>query len=81
MAIIDNKDLIDLIIKNDGHYEGDPQVYQIVEYINAYGNTTWGVTWTSETMQRRHRYEIESQYISKPKIIYNCDRKQNVQNN
>lgn len=70
MATIDNKTTIDTIIKNNGYYEDDPQVFQIVEYINAYGMTTWGVTWVSESMQRRHRYEIESQYINHPKVIW-----------
>lgn len=44
MATIDSKQIIDEIIKRNGYYEDDPRVALIVEYINAYGNKTWGVT-------------------------------------
>jgi hypothetical protein len=75
MATIDNKNIIDELIKNNGYYEDDPQAYQIVEYINAYGNTTWGVTWINEVMQRRHRYELETPYVRSPKVIWKAYKK------
>lgn len=73
MATIDSKDIIDNIIANKGFYEGDPQVYMIVEYINAYGNKTWGVTWCNEQKQRKTRYLEESQFINKPKVIWHSE--------
>jgi hypothetical protein len=70
MATIDSKSLIDTLIANKGYYEDDPRVYQIVEYTNAYGNKTWGVTWCTEDVERRQRYLVESQFVQNPKIIW-----------
>jgi len=74
MSTIDNKSIIDEIIRHDGYYMGDPQVYQIVEYTNAYGNVTWGVTWTNEDKLRRNRYLIESHYVRAPRIIWKANQ-------
>jgi hypothetical protein len=70
MATIDNKALIDEIIKNNGYYENDPQVHMIVQYTNAYGNITWGVTWCNEPALRRERYLTETEYVINPKVIW-----------
>lgn len=70
MSTIDSKSIIDEIIKHNGFYEDDPQVYQIVEYTNRWGNRTWGVTWIGEPTERRERYLVESDYISNPKVIW-----------
>lgn len=71
MATIDNKKIIDEIISNRGYYEDDPRVYMIVEYMNAFGNITWGVTWTSEP--NKEKYLEESEYIRNPKIIWSSN--------
>ncbi len=72
MATIDSKHIIDELIANNGIYPGDPQVYMIVEYTNAYGNVTWGVTWPHE--KGRDRYTIEQYpYVNNPKIIWRAD--------
>ena len=76
MSTIDNKELIDTLIKNDGYYEDDPRVYMIVEYTNAYGNTTWGVTWERESPMRRERYTIPSDFVINPKVIWRSDGQQ-----
>lgn len=68
MATIDSKQIIDEIIKNNGYYEDDPQVYMIVEYTNAYGNKTWGVTWSNQ--QDKEKYLVESQYVRNPKVYW-----------
>ena len=73
MSTIDNEQLIKKLIENDGYYEGDPQVYLIVEYTNAYGNKTWGVTWSNELPERRLRYLIPTEFVQNPKIIWACD--------
>lgn len=75
MATIDSKHVIDEIIANNGHYEGDPQVHRIVEYRNAFGNTTWGVTWSNEHPHARDRYLIETEYVRNPKSIWCRDDK------
>lgn len=73
MATIDNKHIIDELIRNEGHYPGDPQVYMIVEYTNAYGNVTWGVTWEQEGPSRL-RYLIENPpYVNNPKLLWKKD--------
>ena len=71
MSTIDSKHIIDELIKNNGHYEDDPQVYMIVEYTNAYGNVTWGVTWPHE--RNRDRYLLPTFYVRDPKVIWRQD--------
>ena len=70
MSTIDNKNLIDKIIANDGCYEDDPRVFMIVEYTNTYGNRTWGVTWVNESESQKFRYCIETEYVRNPKTIW-----------
>lgn len=70
MATIDNKNIIDEIIRQDGYYEDDPRVAMIVEYMNAYGRLTWGVTWSNEPKNRQERYLISSEFVHNPQIIW-----------
>ena len=70
MATIDNEEMIRNLIANNGHFEDDPRVYQIVEYTNYNGRLTWGVTWKNESLNRLHRYEIPSEYVIAPKVIW-----------
>lgn len=74
MATIDSKAVIDMIMSRDGLYEGDPEVYQIVEYTNAYGNVTWGVTWINEHPTSRNRYLIETEFVQNPRVIWKNKR-------
>lgn len=46
MATIDDKDFIDRLIANDGHYDDDPQVLVICSYRTVEGKLTWSVAWT-----------------------------------
>ena len=73
MATINNKNLIDEIIINNGHYSDDARVAQIVEYTNSFGVVTWGVTWITEPYERRRRYELETYYVRNPKVIWKAD--------
>lgn len=75
MATIDSKEMIDNLIKNNGKFEDDPLVYRIVEYTNAFGNITWGVTWVNESSKARDRYLIETEYVRSPKSIWCRDDK------
>lgn len=70
MATIDSKDIIDKIIEGNGYYDEDARVYMIVEYTNAYGNKTWGVTWVNEHPNMADRYLHETQFVREPKIIW-----------
>jgi hypothetical protein len=74
MATIDSKDIIDRLIECDGYYDGDERVYAIVEYTNAYGNITYGVTWPREN-GRKTRYMIDQPpYVNNPKVIWCQDK-------
>lgn len=73
MSTIDNKQIIDEIIERDGYYFDDPRVYMIVEYINAYGKTTWGITYCTEGHSARTRYLNETQYVRKPRVIWHSE--------
>ena len=72
MSTIGDKPFINELIAGDGYYEGDPRVAQIVEYENAWGNITWGVTWCNESAKSQKRYEIPTEYIHDPKVIWKC---------
>lgn len=74
MATIDNKQIIDDLIRDNGFYLDDPRVYQIVEYTNTYGKITWSVTWSNESSERRNRYMEASSYVRNPKIIWNMNQ-------
>ena len=76
MATIVLKELIEKLIQNNGEYEGDPPVDKIVEYTTVSGTTVWGVVWSHEHESRKNRYDIETEYIKKPKIIF--ERKEKV---
>ena len=71
MATIDSKEIIDVIIKNNGYYEDDVRVHSIVRYTNAYGNITYGVTWVNE--MNKTRYLIETEYVRCPEVIWHSD--------
>lgn len=73
MATVDNKDMIDKLIANDGYFEDDHRVHMIVEYTNAWGNTTWGITWSNEYEGAKERYLIPSEFIQNPKIIWQAN--------
>ena len=70
MATIDSKKMIDELITKNGYYEDDPQVHMIVEYTNAFGNITWGVTWSNEGPEARIRYLYETEYVRNPRVIW-----------
>lgn len=70
MATIDNKESIDQLIANNGFYLDDPQVVQIVEYITIEGNVVWGITYINEIKGNQRRYEIETDFVRKPKVIW-----------
>ncbi len=46
MATINDKNFIDQLIANDGHYEDDPQILEICSYRTVDGKLTWSVAWS-----------------------------------
>lgn len=70
MSTINNKDLVDKIIKADGYFGDDPRVAMIVEYTTKWNGAAWGITWTNEISERQVRYLIESEFIKNPKVIW-----------
>jgi hypothetical protein len=73
MATIDNKTFIDALIAGNGYYETDARVALIVEYVNAEGRTTWGVSWSDESDEMQHRYLVETEYVRRPRILWSAD--------
>lgn len=71
MATINDKKLIDELIANNGYYEDDARVAQIVEYTNYYGVVTWGVTWQNQVGIRK--YELPTVYVRNPKVIWKAE--------
>jgi len=74
MSTIDSRAIIDAIIAGDGYYQGDPRVALIVEYENASGRTTWGVTWSSEPASRQQRYLEETEFVRAPRVLWRPSR-------
>ena len=73
MATIDDRAIIDRIIAGHGYYDDtDARVALIVEYTNAYGGVTWGVTWTTEHPTMQRRYLIETEYVRTPRLIWDA---------
>lgn len=71
MATINDKNLIDKLIANDGYFEDDERAAQIVEYTNKWGQVTWGITW--RTNADIHKYEYETEYVRNPKVIWKAE--------
>lgn len=47
MSTIDSKDIITKMLKNNGIYPGDPQVYSVFEYQNSFnGASCWKLCYT-----------------------------------
>lgn len=73
MPTINSKKIIDEMIKGDGHYYDDTRAYMIVEYTNAWGGITWGVTYETEPEQSKFKYLTETEFVRNPKIIWKQD--------
>lgn len=63
MATIDDKQIIDDIIA--GKYEEDG-AFRIVQYTNAWGNTTWGVCFEGDDPDKY----AESKYVRNPTLYW-----------
>lgn len=66
MATIDSREIVADIIA--GKYaDDDPR--RIVEYTNAFGKTTWGVTFGRED---HNKYLRPSEYVQNPRVIWDA---------
>jgi len=57
MASVSQREIVDIIIENDGVYPGDEStpVVKIVEYNNQFdGGLTWGLIYEHEDLNRYH---------------------------
>lgn len=64
MATIDNVDIINRII--EGRYEEDKPT-RIVQYLNKWGKTTYGVTFKSDNILK---YCYETEFVRNPVIVW-----------
>jgi hypothetical protein len=80
MATIDSKEMIDRIIATNGEpyppAEGEPSeppVAKVVEYVNFWGKTVWGVVFENERDMGPgmfDRYEHETTHVRDPRVIF-----------
>lgn len=79
MATFDNRDAIDSIIARNGDREaGDPpgsEIVKVVEYTNVEGRQCWGVVFRSEGGWGLDRYEVETEFVRAPKVIWRRELK------
>lgn len=73
MSTVNDRDFVDKLIARDGWFDEDPRVYQIVEYNTKWGGVAWGITWIKEEEKSKHRYEVETDFVRNPKIIWRAD--------
>lgn len=75
MSTINDRAIVYKLIEQDGYFESDPRAYMVVEYTNAWGDKTYGVTWEDETLERRLRYLKESDKVINPQLIWKAENK------
>ena len=64
-----SKDLAEQIIKQNGYYEDDPRVMQVVKYSNNWGGESWAVLYEKDVVTNRY---AASEYVRNPQIIWNA---------
>lgn len=64
MPTMTSKELVDIIVSNNGFYFDDPQVHSIVEYTSLWGGTCYGVNYGP-----LNAYE-KSQFVINPRTIF-----------
>jgi hypothetical protein len=65
MATINDKEMIDDIVANNGYFQDDPRIMRIIEYTNMAGNTAYGI----EYEQDIGKY-TPSQWVINPKVYW-----------
>ena len=73
MGTFVTREIIDSIIENNGYGDlWDPRYVKIVQYDNMEGQQVWGGVLDVEVPMKgmANRYEVETQYIKNPKVIW-----------
>lgn len=66
MPTINSKDIVDEIIKNNGHYEDDPIVLLVSEYTNDWGKQTYHLAYSLSEIQSL----LSSPYVHNIKFLW-----------
>jgi len=61
------KELAEEIIANNGYYENDPRIMQVVKYRNKWGGDCWAILYQEDV--DFNRYE-ETEYVNNPTVIW-----------
>lgn len=71
MATIDSREAINRLIAGNGRTDPDDQpVVKIVQYLNYERATCWGIVFENESPAMQIRYEIETDYVRNPVVIW-----------
>jgi hypothetical protein len=75
MATVSMREIVDDIIRGNGHYMGDPLVVRIVEYNNQFnGDLAWGLTYQGEDPNRY----LTAPACHNPRVIFDHDPSKGV---
>lgn len=85
MATCNSRDHVDAIIRHNGWADpsyatnsedgpADPPAIKIVEYTNMAGRTCWGVVFANEHPTAQSRYEVSTQFVRNPRVIWSRKR-------
>jgi len=66
MATVDKAIALE-IIANDGYYEDDPRVQQVVKYQNAFGGESFAILYQRDVDIDRY---AETEYVRNPQIMW-----------
>ena len=66
MATVDKATALK-IIANDGYYEDDPRVQQVVKYQNAFGGESWAILYIHDVALNRY---APTEYVRNPQIMW-----------
>jgi len=74
MATVNDRELVDRLIANNGHYEAnwrddptaDPPVLSITEYTNDWGGTSYGLCYPADPPDKY----AASLFVHQPKILF-----------
>lgn len=47
MAEFTNREIVEVLLDNDGIYPGDPRASRIYEYRNVHGSVAWAAFWSA----------------------------------
>lgn len=66
MSTIDSKEIIVKMLKNDGTYPGDPQMFSIWQYKNQWDNITFSIC----QHERAEMSLLQSEFVREAKLLW-----------